>query len=225
MHQDEDIQVAGTMTDYLIQKFTDEEEGKEFASDYLKSAFLVSAVNALFYMRRQADLTQAQVAERLNTTQSAIARLEGNFDGGISLHRYIDFALACGMVPHNITFAPLELAISYTIAQPKILYTEVNYQEWLKAYSLSTSTSQQLLAQKESNSEVMSRTLQTQRGAVFSIDRSLGNWSGNSFNIAPSATTLRNDVFQPYLMPPLELLHGGGMTSTTAKQSHIEVSA
>jgi len=129
------------------------------------------------------------------------------------------------MVPHNITFAPLELAISYTIAQPKILYTEVNYQEWLKANSLSSSTSQQMLAQKESNSEVMSKTLQTQRGAVFSIDRSLGNWSGKSFNIAPSATTLRNDVFQPYLIPPLELLHGGGMTSTTAKQSHIEVSA
>ena len=131
MDHDEDIQVAGTMTDYLIEKFTDEEQGKEFATEYLKSAFLTSAVNALFYMRRQAGLTQAQVAERLNTKQSAIARLEGDFDGSIALHRYVDFALACGMVPHNITFAPLESAISYTIAQPKILYTQVNYQEWL----------------------------------------------------------------------------------------------
>ncbi len=230
MNQDEDIQVAGTMTDYLIQKFTDEEQGKEFASEYFKSAFLASAVNALFYMRRQAGLTQAQVAERLNTKQSAVARLEGDFDGGISLHRYVDFALACDMVPHNITFAPLESAISYTIAQPKILYTEVNYQEWLKANSPLTSTSVETLAQQESNSEVMSKTLQTQRQAVFSIDRSLGNWSGNYSNIAPSATTLRNDIstqdyFQPYLMPPLRLLRGGGMTSTTANQSHIEVSA
>ena len=74
MHQDEDIQVVGTITDDLIQKFTDEEQGKEFASEYLKSAFLTSSANALFYMRRQADLTQAQVAERLNTKQSAIAR-------------------------------------------------------------------------------------------------------------------------------------------------------
>ena len=225
MHQDEDIQVAGTMTDYLIQKFTDEEQGKEFASEYLKSAFLSSAVNALFYMRRQAGLTQAQVAERLNTKQSAVARLEGDFDGSISLHRYIDFALACGMVPHNITFAPLEAAMSYTIAQPKILYTEVNYQEWLKANSPSTSTSVETLAQQESNSEAISKTLQTQRGAVFSIDRSLGNRSGNSFNIAPSATTLRNDVFQPYLIPPLQLLRGGSVPSTVDKQFHIEVSA
>ena len=139
MHQDEDIQVAGTMTDYLIQKFTDEEQGKEFASEYLKSAFLTSAANGLFYMRRQAGLTQAQVAERLHTKQSAIARLEDDFDGGISLRRYVDFALACGMVPHDITFAPLEAAISYTIAQPKIPCTQVNYQEWLKANSQSPS--------------------------------------------------------------------------------------
>ena len=231
MHQDEDIQVTGTMTDYLIEKFTDEEQGKEFAREYLKSAFLTSAANGLFYMRRQAGLTQAQVAERLYTKQPAIARLEGDFDGGISLSRYADFALACGMVPHNITFAPLELAISYTIAQPKVLFTQVNYQEWLKANSLSTSASVGILAQQEDNSEVMSKTLQMQHGAVFSIDRSLlGNWSGNSFNIAPSATTLRNDIFasgyfQPCLIPPLQLLRGGGMTSMAANQSHIEVSA
>jgi transcriptional regulator with XRE-family HTH domain len=230
MHQDEDIQVAGTMTDYLIQKFTDEEQGKEFASEYLKSAFLTSAANGLFYMRRQAGLTQAQVAERLNTKQSAIARLEDDFDGGISLRRYVDFALACGMVPHDITFAPLEAAISYTIAQPKILFTQVNYQEWLKANSPSTSTSVEILAQQESNSEVMSKILQIQPGAVFSIDWSLGNWSDNYSNIAPSATTLRNAIFaqgyfQPYLIPPLQLLCSGGMIGTADNQSHIEVSA
>lgn len=228
MHQDEDIQVAGTMTDYLIQKFMDEEEGKEFASEYLKSAFLSSAVNALFYMRRQAGLTQAQVAERLNTTQSAVARLEGNFDGGISLHRYVDFALACGMVPHNITFAPLESAISYTIAQPKVLYTEMNYQKWLKTNSLSTSTSVATLAQQSSNSEIMSKTLQAQsQEVVFALDMSPGNRSGT---IAPSATTLRNEIFtqgyyQPYLIPPLQLLQGGSMAGKAANQSHIEVSA
>jgi len=139
MLQDEDNQVVGTMTDYLIQKLTDEEQGQEFAFEYLKSAFLSATVNALFYMRRQAGLTQAQVAERLNTKQSAVARLEGDFDGGISLRRYVDFALACGMVPHDITFAPLESVISYTIAQPKIPCTQVNYQEWLKANSQSPS--------------------------------------------------------------------------------------
>jgi transcriptional regulator with XRE-family HTH domain len=225
MNQDEDVQVAGTMTDYLIQKFTDEEQGNEFASEYLKSAFLSSASNGLFYIRREAGLTQEQVAERLNTKQSAIAGLEGDFDGGISLRRYVDFALACGMVPHNITFAPLESVISYTIARPKILFTQVNYQEWVKVNSPSISTSVQILSQRENDAEIMNKTLQMQRATVFSIDRNPGNWSGNSLNITPSATTLRNDVFQPYLIPPLQLLSGGGMASTAANQSHIEVSA
>jgi transcriptional regulator with XRE-family HTH domain len=230
MDHNEDIQVAGTMTDYLIEKFTDEEQGKEFAAEYLKGAFLTSAVNALFYMRRQAGLTQAQVAERLNTKQSAIARLEGDFDGGMSLRRYVDFALACGMVPHNITFAPLESVISYTIAQPKILYTQVNYQEWLKANSSSALTSVETLAQPESNSEVISRTLQTQREAVFSLEKSVGKGSTTSFNIASSVTTLGSDLstkgyYQPYLIPPLQVLHGGATTSTAANQSHKEVAA
>ncbi len=227
MRREDDIKVAGTMTDYLIQGFTDEAQGKEFASEYLKSAFLTAAVNALFYMRQQAGLTQAQVAERLNTKQSAVARLEGDFDGGISLHRYVDFALACGMVPHNITFAPLESAISYTIAQPKTPYTQVNYQDWCKANAQSTSTSVEIMAQVESNSEIMSNTLQTQREAVFSLETSLRGSSANSINVASSATTLGNDIFaqgyfQPYLMPPLR---GEGITNTAANQSHKEVAA
>jgi transcriptional regulator with XRE-family HTH domain len=153
MLDDEDLQVVGTTSDYLIQQLTDEEEGKDFAVEYFKSGFMASAVDTLFYMRRQAGLTQAQVAERLNTKQSAIARLESDSDGGISLHRYIDFALACGMVPHNITFAPLESVINYRIAQPEIPYTQVNHQEWLKANSQSTSTPVEGVVQVESDSD------------------------------------------------------------------------
>lgn len=230
MPQDDDIKVAGTMTDDLIQKFKDEAQGKEFASDYLKSAFLAAAANTLFYMRRQAGLTQAQVAERLNTKQSAVARLEGDFDGSISLHRYVDFALACGMVPHDISFAPLELAISYTIAQPKTPYTQVNYQDWFKANSRPISTSAEITAQVESNSAIMSNTLQTQREAIFSIEMGLGSSSANSISVASLATTLWDDLFaqayfQPCFIPPLQLLRSSGITSTGANQSHKEVAA
>jgi transcriptional regulator with XRE-family HTH domain len=244
MQEDEDIQVVGTMADYLIQKLMDEEQGQEFAFEYLKSAFLTEAINALFYMRRQAGLTQAQVAERLNTKQSAVARLEGDSDGGISLRRYVDFALACGMVPHDITFAPLESAISYTIAQAKIPYTQVNYQEWLKTNSQSSSASVESVAHIKSNFEATSSTLQTQSGAVFSFERSSGRSSAKSNNVASSATTLQNDLapqayFQPYLIQPLQMLLSGSRTSTasephdktsnlaqsTANQSQIEVAA
>src|SRR5947207_505167 len=148
-----------------------EEGRKDFAREYLKSAFLSSAVNTLCSMRQHAGLTQSQVAERLNTKQSAIARLEGDFDGGISLRRYVDFALACGMVPHNITFAPLESAINYTIDQSKIAYTQVNDQEWLKANSPLISVSVESVAKVESNSEMISKRFQAQKDAVLSIER------------------------------------------------------
>ncbi len=84
-----------------------------------------------------------------------IARLEGDVDGDISLRRYIEFALACGMVPHDITFAPLESVINYTIAQPEVPYTQVNHQEWLKANAEPTSASVESVVQVESNSDTL----------------------------------------------------------------------
>ena len=219
MPQDEDIQVVGTMTDYLIEKLMDEEQNQEFAFDYFKSAFVTSAVNALFYMRRQAGLTQAQVAERLNTKQSAIARLEGDFDGGISLRRYVDFALSCGMVPHNITFAPLQSVISYTIAQPKVPYTQVNYQEWLKENSQPTPTSTESVVQVKGNFDAMNTTLQAQNQAVFSIESSLERSSTNIINLVPYTTTLQDVIsMQESFQYPMQLstLPGGGSITVTA---------
>ena len=79
MEGNEDIQVPGTMSDYLVQKMRDEEHGDEFAVEYLRADFLAAVANSLSMLRRQAGLTQAQVAEQLHTKQSAIARLEGGF--------------------------------------------------------------------------------------------------------------------------------------------------
>lgn len=132
MDKDEDIQVIGTMSDYLTQKIADEEQGQEFTVEYLKADFLASAANALCSIRRQAGLTQAQVAERLNTKQSAIARLEADFDGAMSLRRYVDFALACGVIPHHITFAPVEAARKFVIEQPGVPFTQENHHAWPK---------------------------------------------------------------------------------------------
>lgn len=110
MEGDKDIQIAGTMSDYLMQKMSDEEHGDDFAMEYLKADFLAAAVNSLSMLRQQAGLTQAQVAEQLHTKQSAIARLEADFDGAISLRRYVDFALACGVIPRHVTFASVDIA-------------------------------------------------------------------------------------------------------------------
>lgn len=133
MEHDEDIRITGTMSDYLVDKLRDEEHAKEYAAAYHKADFLASVANSLFTIRREAGLTQAQVAESLHTKQSAIARLEADFDGAMSLRRLVDFALACGYVPHHITFAPLEIATAFTREQPLTSFTFENQLSWQTA--------------------------------------------------------------------------------------------
>src|SRR5450759_4360037 len=120
MEKDEITPSMKATSDFIVEMMMDEKEGEEFTREYLKDRFLSSVVRGLYDVRRQAGLTQAQVAERLNTKQAAIARLEADTDGSMSLHRYVDYALACGMIPHHITFAPIESARDYVIAQPKM---------------------------------------------------------------------------------------------------------
>ena len=124
-------QISETTDDIIVQELTDENNGPAFVREFLKAGFLSSAVDALFYARRQADLTQAQVAERLNTKQAAIARLEADTDGSMSLRRYVEFALACGMVPLNITLVPIESVRSFIITYPDLPLTQMNYDTWL----------------------------------------------------------------------------------------------
>ena len=77
------------------------------------------------YYGRKAGLTQEQVAERMNTQQPAIARLEADKNGSMSFRRYVDFALACGMMPRSLMLASIlepiyslcDEVIAHTVAQ------------------------------------------------------------------------------------------------------------
>jgi len=131
MVNDDDISIVGTTESSVAQKLTDKERGQEFAVEYLKADFLASSANALFHIRRLAGLTQTEIAERLNTKQSAIARLEADFDGSMTLRRFVEFALACGMAPHHITFAPVVEARDFVIAQPDKVFTPENHLAWV----------------------------------------------------------------------------------------------
>lgn len=133
MEKYENNQISETTDDVIVQELTDENNSPAFVREFLKADFLSSAVDALFHARRQADLTQAQVAERLNTKQAAIARLEADTDGSMSLRRYVEFALACGMVPLNIALAPIESVRNFVIAYPDAPLTQMNYDTWLLA--------------------------------------------------------------------------------------------
>ncbi|MFN7010595.1 MAG: helix-turn-helix domain-containing protein [Allorhizobium sp.] len=67
-------------------------ENPEFRAEYDKADAEFRLIEALVQARTQARLSQAELARRLGTTQSAIARLEG---GGVSptlstLRRYAE---------------------------------------------------------------------------------------------------------------------------------------
>ena len=98
----EDTSNVETTSDFIIEMMMDEKDGEEFTREYLKASFLSSIGRSLYYARRQAGLTQANVAERMDTTQSAVARFEAGNDGSMSFRRYVDFAIACGMMPRSL---------------------------------------------------------------------------------------------------------------------------
>ncbi|SAK97521.1 XRE family transcriptional regulator [Caballeronia calidae] len=84
---------------------SDEDVERQIAADpELKAAYdalapQYEALTELLNARKEAGLTQAQVAERMKTTASAVARLEGSLISGKhspsieTLHKY---AAACG---------------------------------------------------------------------------------------------------------------------------------
>jgi len=70
---------------------------------FLRTRWILGAVMALERARKQANLSQEELAQKLGTTQSAISRTETDDLGRISLRRYVDWMIACGVMPAEIT--------------------------------------------------------------------------------------------------------------------------
>lgn len=109
MAYSDNIEHEETEAEFMTRMLTDEEKGEEFTIEYFKARYLSSVGRSLYYARRKAGLTQEQVAERMHTHQSAIARLEADRDGSISFHHYVEYVIACGFMPCSlVTNSPLE---------------------------------------------------------------------------------------------------------------------
>lgn len=96
----------------------DLKEGGEVARAYLRQTWLSRAISTLGEARRAAGLTQAEVAERMGSSQSAVARWERDDIGSISLRRYVDFMLACDAFPMDVEYRPFETARALLFANP-----------------------------------------------------------------------------------------------------------
>lgn len=101
----ENVEISGAVEDAIRDLLAHDDEA---AREYLKESFLARAMLALFNARRDAGLTQEQLAERLGTKQSSIARLERDLSGSVTLRRFVEVALACGVMPYDISLAPIE---------------------------------------------------------------------------------------------------------------------
>jgi transcriptional regulator with XRE-family HTH domain len=117
---------GGTLTDLVRELLVEDEES---VTAYIEQSWVTRAIEALQDARRRASLTQEEVAKRLSTTQSAIARLENNHEGSISLRRYVRYALACGMAPFDITMEPVSAMRDYILQDPDAARTPLAYCE------------------------------------------------------------------------------------------------
>lgn len=135
MGQTNKVSAGRTIADYVIKKLKREKDGLENAVEFLRAAFLSSAVDALFYARRKAGLTQEQVAQKLGKKQEAIARWEADKEGKMSLRQYFDLAAACGRIPLNIALEPTELVRDFIVDCSEEDPTPALYYPWLKRKS------------------------------------------------------------------------------------------
>lgn len=132
-----------TTAEFIASKLKAPIDSEAYYRGYLRAGFLEDAVNTLRQVRRQVGLTQSQVAEKLNTRQAAIARLEDDTEGAMSLRRYVDYLMACGMIPYNITYVPIDTVREYTIEHPQLPLTQERYHVWLLNRELQTALTSQ----------------------------------------------------------------------------------
>ena len=160
MKRVKETKTMGTMAGYIVRKLMDEKKGLENTIEYLRSAFLSSAVDALFNARRKAGLTQEQVAQKLGKKQESIARWEADIDGKMSLRQYFDLAIASGHVPLNIVLEPLESVRDFVIDHLEEQQTPDLYYLWLQNRFKPTIVAQPIIG-----------TVTTQEDALPSINK------------------------------------------------------
>lgn len=122
------IETTGTVEDAIRELLANDDEASRA---YLKESFASAAMLALFHARRDAGLSQAELAQRLHTKQSSIARLERDLSGSVTLRRYIEVALACGVMPLDIALVPTEQLRQYARIDPDAPRAQVAFNAWI----------------------------------------------------------------------------------------------
>lgn len=97
-----------SLSQYVLEQIQNDPDGS-YTQSFLHADVLGTAIDALFCARITTDTSYEQTAERMQQPLSIIKHWESDRDGSIPLCRYVEMAMACGMVP-RITLVPLEQA-------------------------------------------------------------------------------------------------------------------
>jgi transcriptional regulator with XRE-family HTH domain len=87
--------------------------------------------------REAQGLTQQEIAERLNTTQSSVARLENDRRGSVSVRRLWEYAFAVGLSP-LVELRPSSSLMGFVRNQPDAWLATTEYNSWLTRQALIT---------------------------------------------------------------------------------------
>lgn len=131
----DDLRVTGTIGDSIQQLL---EENSAETREYLKERLLTSAALGLGAHRKAAGITQADLAERLGTKQPAISALEGDLSGSFSFRRYVDYLLACNVLPLDLSFAPVEGVRQFLLTNFNESPTATAYATWFAAQTMAS---------------------------------------------------------------------------------------
>lgn len=96
----------------------------ESALQFLRQSWLSHLPRVLRLAREHAGLTQAELAQLLNTTAGAIAAIEDDDSGKVPLWYIFDLFSACGVVPFDIVGISFEAMRELALLHPDALHTE-----------------------------------------------------------------------------------------------------
>lgn len=103
---------------------------EEGAGEYLRTSWFYRAMEAIRETRLANGLTQAEVAAKIGTTQSAIARLENAHRGNFSLDRFLEYAWACGAASLDFASVSVEELRRYAGNDPGAPRTTEALRAW-----------------------------------------------------------------------------------------------
>jgi transcriptional regulator with XRE-family HTH domain len=109
-----DPEIDAEARDYSIEELIANAD-PEVAEGYLRADWFYRAMGAIRDARLRNGLKQAEVASRVGTTQSVIARMENAARGTFSVERFLEYAWACGAAPLDLEFVTPEEILKYAL--------------------------------------------------------------------------------------------------------------